>query len=280
MRQAGNITGGEIKEVCCKGHPNNSTPALGTCPCSLQICLWRNTPKEVKLLLLFLLSHPFPVGAACQRCPMAAQTLPGCSVPHVPQHPTATGTCWQHPWVPGNPRQPFDLWARLVVEDMSPVVPACSIPGSFPQKGCGLRGARPRCSAAGCVRGSAPGARGEGKGPGLAQLILASARRKLGAGGSPGFPLGQRWARFISTPAPAAHAGEQAATVGKEERREPGVSRHGTARQGTPARAGDQLARHGSACLEDNVGQRGGGPDRPLRHPALLQSHAGQLPPG
>lgn len=38
-----------------------------------------------------------------------------------------------------------------------------------------------------------------GEGASLAQLILASVGRKLGAGGSPGFPLGQRCARFIST---------------------------------------------------------------------------------
>lgn len=82
---------------------------------------------------------------------------------------------------------------------MSLVVPASSIPGSFCQKGCRLRGACPCCLAAGYLRGNMPGALREGKGPGLAQLIVASVGRKLGVGGSPGFPLGQRWARFIST---------------------------------------------------------------------------------
>ena len=128
---------------------------------------------------------------------------------------------------------------------MSPVVPACSIPGSFPQKGSGLRGAHPRCSAAGCLRGSVLGARGEGKGPGPAQLIPASVGRKPGVGGSPGFPLGQRWARFISTPASVVHAGGQAAAVGKEAQRELGAARYGTARHGTahlPRQGTDWLA--------------------------------------
>lgn len=79
------------------------------------------------------------------------------------------------------------------------MVPASSIPGSFPQKGCRLRGACPHCLAAGYLRGNMPGVHREGKGPGLAQLILASVGRKPGEGGSPGFPLGQKWARFIST---------------------------------------------------------------------------------
>lgn len=79
------------------------------------------------------------------------------------------------------------------------MVPASSIPGSLSQKECWLRGARPCCLAAGYLCGNMPGERREGKGPGLAHLILASVGRKPGAEGSPGFPLGQRWARFIST---------------------------------------------------------------------------------
>lgn len=111
---------------------------------------------------------------------------------------------------------------------MSLGVPAFSIPGSFPQKGCRLRTAVVlsclHCLAAGYLYGHMPGARREGKRPGLAQLILASVGRKLGAGGSPGFPLGQRWVHFISTQ-PSLCTTEQTASVGKEARREPGAAR-------------------------------------------------------
>ncbi|XP_013050415.3 programmed cell death protein 1 isoform X1 [Anser cygnoides] len=69
---------------------------------------------------------------------------------------------------------------------------------------------------------------GRGRGQATAQLFPASVRRKPGAGGSPGFPAGPRWARFISTPTPAACGGGRDSTVGKEARREPGLC--GTAR--------------------------------------------------
>lgn len=176
----------------------NVTPiTLGTCPCSLQfreeIHLGRQNLSSSSSSSS---SHPIPSWweQPTNRSLMAAQTL-------------STQRCMSHkPHCLGHPlrvlcgtQDCFYLWARLRAENMSLVVPASSIPGTFPQKGCSLRGACPHCLAAVYLCGNLPGARREGKGPHLAQLILPSVGRKPGAGGSPGFPLGQRWARFIST---------------------------------------------------------------------------------
>lgn len=178
-------------------------------------------------------------------------------VPHVPQP-----CCLGHPV-----GAPVDAWEPKMTFTYGPgselgtsalwPLPPPSLE-AFPKR-CWLRGAGPHCLAAGYLHGNVPGARREGKGPGLAQLILASVGRKLGAGGSPGFPRGR--GGYVSFP-PSPRCVRQITGCrrgeGSTERAGSGTAH--TAQHLPPAWAGDTAAQHGSRGLKEVVGQCGGGP--------------------